>query len=173
MTIHRDHPFLEPPEERDQVRRLRGRLGGQVSLWTGGEGGARAGLTVSSLMVAGGEPGRVLGLIDPDSDLLDSLCATGAAVVALLRHEHLALAEIFAGEAPAPGGQFAQSTWSQTPWGPVPDGATTWAGVRLESVVEVGWSSLVTAVVDHLVIGEDGVPLSHRRGRYQNNRDLS
>ena len=28
MTIHSEHPFLEPEEDRDPVRRLRGRIGG-------------------------------------------------------------------------------------------------------------------------------------------------
>ena len=52
MTIHNEHPFGTPEGERDTARRLRGRLGGQVSLWTTGTGTERAGLTVSSLMVA-------------------------------------------------------------------------------------------------------------------------
>ena len=38
MTIHSEHPFLEPEAERDPVRRLRGRLGGAVTLWTAGDG---------------------------------------------------------------------------------------------------------------------------------------
>ena len=44
----------------DPVRRFRGRLGGAVSLWTTGEGAARTGLTVSSLMVANGEPDKTI-----------------------------------------------------------------------------------------------------------------
>ena len=67
MTIHTEHPFLDPSA--DPVRRLRGRLGGAVTLWTSGAEESRAGLTVSSVMVAGGEPGRILALLDPDSDL--------------------------------------------------------------------------------------------------------
>ncbi|KQZ69851.1 flavin reductase family protein [Nocardioides sp. Root151] len=171
MTIHREHPFLEPPGERDPIRRLRGRLGGQVTLWTSGSPSERAGLTVSSLMVAAGQPGRVLGLIDPDSDLMDLLADSGTAAVSLLHYRHHNLADIFAGTVPAPGGQFTQLdegvTWTDTEWGPVLSTVTTWVGVHVESVTEVGWSNLVTATVEHAVIGDDGEPLVHRRGRYQ------
>lgn len=167
MTIHSEHPFLPPDSERDPVRRLRGRLGGAVTLWTSGTGEDRAGLTVSSLMVAGGDPGRVLALLDPDSDLRETLDDTGCAVVALLEWEHRGLADIFAGTAPAPGGQFAQASWTETTWGPRPDSAPSWVGVRLESSVEAGWSTLVTCTIEHAEIGEEREPLVHRRGRYQ------
>ena len=74
MTIHSGHPFPTPD---DPVRRLRGRLGGTVSLWTAGDDAERAGLTVTSWLVAGGEPGRVLALLDPDADLTELLLETG------------------------------------------------------------------------------------------------
>ena len=167
MTIHSDHPFLEP--ERDPVRRLRGRLGGAVTLWTAGTGEGpldRAGLTVTSVLVANGEPARLLALVDPDSDLADRLEETGRAVVVLLTWEDRALADAFAGTAPAPGGAFRQAEFVTTPWGPRLASAATWAGVHLESALEVGWSALVTCVVDELTVGEDE-PLVHRRGRYQ------
>ena len=48
------------------VRRLRGRLAAPVTLWTAP---GPAGLTVSSTLVADGEPGRLLGLIDEECDL--------------------------------------------------------------------------------------------------------
>ena len=167
MTIHSDHPFLEP--ERDPVRRLRGRLGGAVTLWTAGAGEGphdRSGLTVTSVLIANGEPARLLALLDPDSDLADRLQETGRAVVALLTWEDRALAEAFAGTSPAPGGAFRQAEFVPTQWGPRLASAATWAGVHLEGSVEVGWSSLVTCVVDELTVGE-GEPLVHRRGRYQ------
>jgi flavin reductase (DIM6/NTAB) family NADH-FMN oxidoreductase RutF len=167
VTIHSEHPFLEPESERDPVRRLRGRLGGAVTLWTSGADDERAGLTVSSLMVAGGEPGRVLALVDPDADLHDRLLATGRAVVHLLGWEHRALADAFAGTAPAPGGPFRMGEFEPTAWGPLLGGATTWAAVSFESEAEVGWSALVTCVVDEVTIGDDVPPLVHRRGRYQ------
>ncbi|MGZ6748836.1 MAG: flavin reductase family protein, partial [Nocardioides sp.] len=151
MTIHTEHPFLDP--DPDPVRRLRGRLGGTVSLWTTGEGSARAGLTVSSLMVAGGEPGRVLALLDPDSDLVDRLEDTGRCVVQLLTWAHRDLAEAFAGTAPAPGGAFRTGTFGQTPWGPRLVDASGWAGLAVESVTEVGWSVLVTGRVEQVELG--------------------
>jgi len=166
VTIHSEHPFLEPESDRDPVRRLRGRLGGSVTLWTSGDESDRVGLTVSSLMVAAGEPGRVLALVDPDSDLHDRLGDTGRAVVQLLGWEDRALADAFAGTAPAPGGPFRMAEFEQTPWGPRLVGSTVWAGVSLESVAEAGWSALVTCTIDEVTIGDDIPPLVHRRGRY-------
>ncbi len=167
MTIHSEHPFLEPESERDPVRRLRGRIGGAVTLWTAGYAAERAGLTVSSLMVAAGDPGRVLGLVDPDSDLAEALQRTGRAVVHLLGWEHRNLADAFAGAAPAPGGAFRLGSFEQTTWGPRLKDAETWVGVSLESAADVGWSSLVTCVIDEVALGDDAPPLVHRRGRYQ------
>lgn len=166
MTIHSDHPFLEPEASRDPARRMRSRIGGVVSLWTSGTGTGRAGLTVSSVMVATGEPARALALLDPDSDLADALEETGTAVVQLLRWGHHQLADAFAGLAPAPGGPFRQAEFVDTEWGPRLADATTWAGVRLEESTTVGWSRLVTCVVEEVHVGEEPDPLVHRRGRY-------
>ena len=175
MTIHSEHPFLTPGEGRDPVRRLRGRTGGTVSLWTAGEGRDRAGLTVSSYLIAAGEPARALALLHPDADLLDRLVDTGRAVIHLLQWRDRELAEVFAGLMPAPGGPFRAGQWDQTAWGPRLTGATTWAGVRLEAEGvaaprEVGWSTLVEVVVEHVEVGEDDSPLVHRRGRYERPR---
>ena len=170
MTIHSGHPFAEPESRRDPVRRLRGRLGGAVSLWTtGGAGGEGrlTGLTVTSLMVAPGEPAHVLALVDPDADLADAVADTGTAVVQLLRWDHRDLADAFAGVAPAPGGAFRMGRWEQTEWGPLLEGVTGWAGVRVATAQrEVGWSTLLDCVVEHVVIGPDEDALAHRRGRY-------
>ncbi|HET7690273.1 MAG TPA: flavin reductase [Nocardioidaceae bacterium] len=173
MTIHSDHPFLDP--EPDPVRRFRGRLGGRVSLWTAGEGGGRAGLTVTSLMVAPGEPSQVLALLDPDSDFAAALEETGRAVVQLLDWRHRDLADMFAGLAPAPGGLFSHATWEQTDWGPVLSDVDVWAGVSLAEPrssrdTTVGWSWLVSGVVDELRVGDETDPLLHRRGRYERAR---
>ena len=171
MTIHGSHPFEPPREDRDGLRRFRGRLATGVTLWTAGDGpapGERAGLTVSSVMVAAGEPARVLALLDPDSDLLETLRRTGRASVAALGWEHRQLAEMFAGTAPAPGGAFAHATFEDTPWGPALVEAPARLGVRLESEREVGWSVEVTCVVEDAVVAESGEdPLLHHRGRWR------
>lgn len=165
MTIHSGHPFADPAP--DPVRRLRGRLGGAVTLWTSGEGRSRVGLTVSSLMVAGGEPGRVLALVDPDSDLRDTLEETGAGVLHLLGWEHRDLAEAFAGQMPAPGGAFTLGEWEQVDAGPRLVSALGWAAYAVESVEPVGWSALVVATLTEVHLGDgDQATLEHRRGRY-------
>jgi flavin reductase (DIM6/NTAB) family NADH-FMN oxidoreductase RutF len=171
VTIHTGHPFETPDSDRDPVRRLRARTGTTVSLWTAGEGLERAGLTVSSYLVASGEPGRVVALLHPESDLLDRLEDTGVAVVALLEWRHRDLADAFAGVMPAPGGPFRLGDFEQTQWGPRLATASTWAGVRLDAASrrDVGWSVLVEADIEHVSVaaGPDPDPLVHRRGRYQ------
>ena len=164
MTIHQGNPFADP--EPDPVRRFRGRVGGTVSLWTSGAEAARAGLTVTSFLVAAGEQARLLALLDPDAALTESLLATGSGVVHLLTWEHRDLAEMFAGTAPAPGGMFSHGEFEQTAWGPRLVSAASWAGVRLEGEQEVGWSTLVTTVVERLEVGDGDDPLRHHRGRF-------
>ncbi|MBM9461344.1 flavin reductase [Nocardioides sp. zg-536] len=176
MTIHTGHPFAVP--DPDPARRLRGRLGGAVTLWTAGAGADRAGLTVSSVLVALGEQPALLALLDPDADLTDRLRETGTAVVQLLAWRERDLAEMFAGTAPAPGGPFRQAAFVDTPHGPRLASAGTWAAVRLVGEREVGWSVEVEARIEHVEIAADAAdaadagdggaaPLLHRRGRYQ------
>ncbi|MEO7449330.1 MAG: flavin reductase family protein [Humibacillus sp.] len=171
MTIHTEHPFDTPDGDRDPVRRLRARTGATVSLWTAGAGVERAGLTVSSYLVASGDPGRIVALLHPESDLLDRLEDTGAAVVALLEWRHRDLADAFAGVMPAPGGPFRLGEFEQTHWGPRLVTASTWAGVRLDAASrrDVGWSVLLEADIEHVSVGTgpEPDPLVHRRGRYQ------
>jgi flavin reductase (DIM6/NTAB) family NADH-FMN oxidoreductase RutF len=168
MTISGEHPFLPPESDRSPVRRLRGRLASPVTLWTAGSAADRAGLTVSSLLVADGQPGYVAGVLDPLSELWDALRATGAGVVTVLSWQHRQLADAFGYVAPAPGGPFRLADWHQTEWGPALVGATGWAGCRLgdRPPVELGWGLLVQLEVVHAEFGEDHPPLIHRRGRY-------
>ena len=165
MTIHTDHPFADANP--DPARRFRGRVGGAVTLWTAGDDAARAGLTVTSLMVALGPEAEVLALLDPDSDLLEVVREAGTAVVQLLSWPDRQLAEAFAGTAPAPGGPFRQAAFVATEWGPRLATSQTWAGVRLSGEREVGWSVEVAATIEHVEIGEDDEPLLHRRGRFR------
>jgi flavin reductase (DIM6/NTAB) family NADH-FMN oxidoreductase RutF len=170
VTIHGEHPFADPDDDRDAARRFRGRLGGAVSLWTAdtSDHRGRAGLTVSSLMVAAGDPAHLLALVDPESDLAAALLETRIAVVQLLEWDHQQLAEAFASRFPSPGGPFRMAEWAETAWGPRLADASTWAGVRLaEEPRPVGWYTLVDAVVEHVEVGPETAPLLHRRGQYE------
>ncbi len=165
MTIHTGHPFADA--EPDPARRLRGRIGGGVTLWTAGGEGSRTGLTVTSMMVALGPTPSLLALLDPDSDLLVGLRGSGRAVVHLLTWRDRQLAEAFAGTAPAPGGPFRQAEFTATPYGPLLTGAGTHAFVGLAGEREVGWSIEVSATLEEVTVGDDGDrPLVHRRGRF-------
>lgn len=167
MTIHHTHPFADPPSARDAVRAFRGRLAAGVTLWTvRPESGRPAGLTVSSVLVANGTPPLLLGLLDPLSDLAEALAAPSRFAVSVLTRDQVRLAEIFAGQAPAPGGQFAQAEFVDTDWGPVPAVSDTWVGVRLAKLETVGWSQLATGTIESVTVGGDASPLVHYRGRY-------
>lgn len=165
MTIHSSHPFADA--EPDPIRRFRGRIGGAVALWTAGEGGSRAGLTISSLMVANGEPPMILSLVDPDSDFLESVRETGRCVVQVLAWPERSLAEMFAGTAPAPGGSFAHAEFEQTPWGPRLVAAASWAFAAYVDERAVGWSIALTCRIEEAGVRDETEPaLGHRRGRF-------
>ena len=172
MTIHSEHPFATPAGDRDPLRRFRGRMASGVSVWTAGTGRDRVGWTVSSLLVADGDPGEVVGVLDEDSALGELLADGGdqTFVVNLLPWEQRNLADAFAGLAPAPGGVFRLGTWTDSAWGPVLGGSAGWLGARLRPapLEHAGWGLLVRATVEHVEVAEpsaDGV-LLHLQGRY-------
>lgn len=174
MTIHVEHPFADPPGSRRELRRLRGRWPSGVSVWTSPTGTVASrskpvGLTVSSMLFADGEPGEVLALVDPASDLCEALEANPQATVSLLPVSAQDVAEVFAGLAPAPGGQFTVGEWDDTPYGPRLVGAVATATVEVAELVEdVGWSTLVRARFAQPVQFNpaDPAPLVHLHGRY-------
>ena len=168
VTIHSDHPFVPPDDERRPIRRFRGRLPSGVTLLATGTGADRAGLTVSSLLVADGEPATLLALVDEESALWEALAGTRVAAVSLLGWEQRQVADVFAGVAPSPGGAFRTGSWTDTSWGPVVADTSAWAGCRLAEGEPrlVGWSLLLELAVEHVEIGPDSDPLVHRRGRY-------
>jgi 3-hydroxy-9,10-secoandrosta-1,3,5(10)-triene-9,17-dione monooxygenase reductase component len=161
--IHSTDPFAVPETEKSEVRRLRGRFAATVTLWTAP---GPAGLTVSSAMVADGDPGRMLGLIDEESDFWAAASAAGRFAVTPLTPGDRQLADRFAGLFPAPGGLFASGEWEQTGYGPVPARATTWAGCRLDDSRPCGWALLLDGVIETVRTGSGGSPLVHYRGRY-------
>ena len=165
MTIHSEHPFVPPEGDRDPLRRLRGKLPAPVTVWAAGTGRERRGLTVSSVLVAAGDPPHVLGLVDEEADLWAEPPST--LVVNVLGPGHAYLAEAFAGTVPAPGGPFTQGEWSDSEWGPVLADAAAWMGVRLVPAPprHVGWGLLLDGVVEHVETTSTEV-LTHVRGRY-------
>lgn len=167
MTIHSTDPFATPESDRSAVRRLRGRLASPVTLWTAGASSARAGLTVSSALVVDGDPGRVIGVVDDESSLWDTVSQTERFVVSLLSVGDEQLADKFAGLLPAPGGLFREPIWTETAWGPVLSTASAWAGCRLATSRPVGWGLLVEATIDEVTLGGTTAPLIHHRGRYR------
>ncbi|MEU1752045.1 flavin reductase family protein [Micromonospora matsumotoense] len=161
--IHHTDPFAVPTGQRSPARRLRGRLAAPVTLWTAP---APAGLTVSSTLVAEGEPDRLLGLIDPEADLWAAIEEAGRFAVTPLGPPHRQLADRFAGLFPSPGGLFATGSWTDTLYGPVPADAGSWAGCRLDTARGYGWALLVEATIETVEIVTDTPPLLHHRGRY-------
>jgi len=146
-----------------------------VSVWAAGDGVNRVGWTLSSFLVAEGQPAEVLGLLDEDSALADRLVQAVPAegiplTVNLLGWPHRGLADAFAQLAPAPGGPFTLGVWRPTPWGPVLDDTPGWIGARIRQTPDhAGWALLVRATVEHVEIGvepADGM-LGYVRGRYR------
>ncbi len=152
------------------MRRLRGRVAAPVTLWMARtESGGAAGLTVSSVLVADGEPGHLVALVDPDADLYAALLVSRVAAVSLLGWRHTALADAFAGVAPAPGGAYRLGEWRETDWGPVLADTDAWAGCRMTGPEPraLGWGMLVELAVERVETTEDiGAPMVYRRGRY-------
>ncbi|MDP8927396.1 MAG: flavin reductase family protein [Actinomycetota bacterium] len=165
--IHFEHPFVTPLEERDPTRRFRGRLAAPVTVWTAGGVRARSGLTISSLLVAEGAPGLVLGLMSDISELWVAIQDSTAFVVHVLDDTQRHLAERFALRTPAPGGLFAGLKVSESAWGPVLTDIPTRAYCRLEGTSPVGYSHLVIGRIERLDLDEDfDDPLVYFRGRY-------
>lgn len=167
MTIHTGHPFLEPEGDRRPARRLRGRLASPVTVWTAADGPQRSGLTVSSVLFADGEPPRLVGLLDEESDLWPVLVGSGRAAVTVLEPGDTAVADVFAGVAPSPGGVFRTGRWTDTEWGPVVSGRSWAGGEVMAEPRRSGWSMLVELDVTAFdIAGTDAGALAYRRGRY-------
>ena len=161
------NPFVPPADEREPLRRFRGRLAAPVTIVTAGSGRRRAGLTVSSLVVIEGEPGRIHLVIGPLTDLWDVIEETGRCVVHIAEAQHHAASDVFAGLRPSPGGPFASVETTQSEWGPVISDMTNRAYCTMVSSTEVGWSGIVESEVHHVELSDGTEPLIHHRGGYR------
>ena len=164
MTVHNEHPFLPPVEERNRVRQLRGRLVAPVTIVTAGEDG----MTASAVLVMEGNPPRLVATISEMADFRDAVERTGRFVMHVGKQEHRHLADRFAEIAPSPGGLFHGLTVIETEWGPRLDGFATWVGCTLETTMTLGFQILVVGLIDHFELGEIDDPLVYFRGRYRN-----
>ena len=161
-SLHYGNPWADPSSERDPVRQARARLPAPVTVWTAGDGagdGAWAGLTVSSVMVAQGEPGRLIGLIGPDTDLAEIVERKGVFVVHLLvdSPEHRRLAQHFAGTLSADPDLLRLEP---SPHGPRLVAAPDQLACRVIRTSPCGWSQLIEADIEHVWLGARGGPAS-------------
>jgi 3-hydroxy-9,10-secoandrosta-1,3,5(10)-triene-9,17-dione monooxygenase reductase component len=165
-------PFAVPPERRDPARRLRGRLVAPVTVWTAGRPPGGAGLTVSSVLVAEGQPARLLGLIGPTSAFWEAMQETGAFVVHVLAAGDRVLAERFSEIRPPIRGPFDGLQVADSPWGPVLGGSRPRAACRLAGSAPVGYAELVEGVIEQLEVPDPEDPLAYLHGSYRSVQDL-
>lgn len=165
-AISSDDPFATPLEDRRLDRRFRGRLVAPVTVWTAGSGERRAGLTVSSLLLAEGDPAEVVGLLDPLSDLFGTIVERGTFVVHVLEAGEHRLAGVFAGALPVD--PFDEVEIVDDEFGPVIRGARHSLRCRLGGSQELGFQMLVQGVVEEFdIVADGGQPLVRYRGRYR------
>jgi 3-hydroxy-9,10-secoandrosta-1,3,5(10)-triene-9,17-dione monooxygenase reductase component len=167
IRIGAQYPFATPPERRDPARRLRGRLLAPVTVWTAGDPSGGAGLTVSSLLIAEGQPARLLGLIDPTSAFWEAMQETRAFVVHVLAVGDRGLAERFSEVRPPIRGQFERLDVAGSPWGPVLGGSRPRAACRLAGSAPRGHGELVEGIIEQLDLHDWEDPLAYLHGRYR------
>jgi 3-hydroxy-9,10-secoandrosta-1,3,5(10)-triene-9,17-dione monooxygenase reductase component len=172
IHIGMQHPFAVPPARRDAARRVRGRLVAPVSVWSAGRPPGGAGLTVSSVLVAEGEPARLLGLIDPTSAFWQAMQETGAFVVHVLAVGDRALAERFSEIRPPIRRPFDGLKVAESLWGPVLGGSRPRAACRLARSAPVGYAELVEGVIEQLELPDFKDPLAYQHGSYRSVGDL-
>jgi 3-hydroxy-9,10-secoandrosta-1,3,5(10)-triene-9,17-dione monooxygenase reductase component len=165
-AIHSEHPFATPMDLRDPVRRFRGRLPSPVTVVTAGHGDTRTGLTVSSLLVAEGEPSYIHFLCGTTTDLWDQIRTTGKFIVHVLEEVHRALSDRFAGIRPSPGGLFSEIDVIDTEYGPEIQMLRSRAYCTYMEHREDPIHALVHARIDKVVLHDLREPLSYFRGEY-------
>jgi 3-hydroxy-9,10-secoandrosta-1,3,5(10)-triene-9,17-dione monooxygenase reductase component len=165
--VHYENPFVTPPELREPARQLRGRLASPVTIWTSGSAPEPAGLTLSSVVIAEGEPSVICGVLNPTTDLWARIRDTKTFVVHILERRHRSLADAFAGLRPSPGGLFATEPASFSPHGPLLTDIPTRGRCRLVDEVAAGHQRLLKGEIEAIDLAELDEPLIYYRGRYR------
>jgi flavin reductase (DIM6/NTAB) family NADH-FMN oxidoreductase RutF len=166
-VIHDDHPFQTPPEERDPVRQFRGRLVAPVTVVTAGNAEQRVGLTISSLMVAEGDPGSVYMLIGSATDLWEEIESSGKFVVHIVDDSMRDHGDAFAGFRPRPGGVFTDVEVEDTEWGPAIAQAPNRLYCHLSSHSVLPFHHLVEGAIDQVDLNDLNNPAIYYRGTYR------
>ena len=146
--IHDEHPFVTPIADREPARRFRGRLVAPVTIVTSGDEDERVGLTVSSLVVAEGDPPLIYMLVGSTTDLWYAIEETERFVVHVVEADDRGLADIFAGLRPSPGGPFVNVDTTHSDHGPIITHLQSRAFCTLVSSAEDSYSLLVAGAVD-------------------------
>lgn len=166
MSIHADDPFSLPVDQRDPVRRLRGRLVAPVTVLTA-MSSAPAGLTVSSFFVVEGDAPLAAALMGVGSEFFDAAEESGRFVAHILTEDCRAVADVFAGLRPSPGGMFASLGHQPTEWGPRLTDVSNWVGCRMTEVRPLGDQLVVVGEIEKVSVAELADPLIYFRGTYR------
>jgi 3-hydroxy-9,10-secoandrosta-1,3,5(10)-triene-9,17-dione monooxygenase reductase component len=164
--IHYTDPFRAPEGSREPVRRFRGRLTAGVTIWTANGAEGPQGLTMSSVLVAEGEPPVVVGLLGDTADLFEALEESQRFVVHILDDRHKRLADRFAGLFPSPGGLFSGLSLQENEYGPVLQEIEDRAYCELIDIGDAGYQRLVRGSIQRLDLSDLSDPLTYFRGRY-------
>ena len=166
VTVRSEDPFATPRGERRVDARLRSRFAAPVTIWTAGAAPERAGLTVSSVLVAEGDPAVMLGLIDSLSDVYDFIVERGRFVVHVLHVGDQRLAGLFAGTYPAD--PFEEVDAVDGAFGPVIAGARHLISCEFLGSTDIGFRELVCGRIERIDLDPgDSSPLLRYRGQYR------
>ena len=163
-----DNPFAVPPELKDRVRQLRGRLAAPVTVWTAAfSDGRPVGITVSSVLVGEGEPPVILGLIGTLTEFWEAVIESRRFVVHVLNEDQRRAADEFAGRYTQVTFTAGWSSADQSEWGPILSDIGTRAYCRLGGFMESGYFLLVRGDIERIELEDPAPPpLVHYRGGY-------
>jgi len=160
-------PFAVPVDQRDPARRFRGRLASGVTVWTTFDDDLQpVGITMSSVLVAEGDPPSIVGLVDPLSQFWTALVDSRRFVVHVLGRDHRRLADQLAGRYPGPDARFENVELATTEWGPAIAAIRNRAACSFSGFHELGSSLLVHGRMDSLDLDDLDRPLVYFRGGY-------
>ena len=149
------------------MRQFRGRLVAPVTVVTAGTAEQPVGLTISSLMVAEGDPGTVFMLVGNGTDLWEEIESSRKFVVHVVDDTMRDHGDAFAGFRPRPGGVFTDVEVEDTEWGPVMADAPNRLFCSLVSNRPLPFHHLVEANIDQVELSDLANPAIYYRGTYR------